>query len=143
MKKFKGVISPDFSLYRNMPIEMQRWNCFRGKAIAHYFEENGINVIPNIRTGDKRTFDFCFDGIAKNSIVAVGSHSAIKNKTNRSLFKLGIDKMVDVLTPKTIIVYGTTPDEVFLKHEENGVNILQFNSATNEYYKKKLGAIYE
>ena len=26
LKKFKGVISPDFSLYRNMPLCMQMWN---------------------------------------------------------------------------------------------------------------------
>ena len=26
LKKFRGVISPDFSLYRNMPLVMQQWN---------------------------------------------------------------------------------------------------------------------
>ena len=34
LKKFNGVISPDFSLYRNMPLVMQQWNTYRGRAIA-------------------------------------------------------------------------------------------------------------
>lgn len=34
LKKFKGIISPDFSLYRNMPLSMQIWNTYRGKALA-------------------------------------------------------------------------------------------------------------
>ena len=34
LKTFKGVISPDFSLYRNMPLVMQMRNTYRGRAIA-------------------------------------------------------------------------------------------------------------
>lgn len=34
LKKFNGVISPDFSLYRNMPLVMQMWNTYRGRALA-------------------------------------------------------------------------------------------------------------
>ena len=30
LKKFRGIISPDFSLYRNMPLCMQMWNTYRG-----------------------------------------------------------------------------------------------------------------
>ncbi len=34
LKKYKGVISPDFSLYRNMPLVMQQWNTYRNRALA-------------------------------------------------------------------------------------------------------------
>ena len=67
LKKFKGVISPDFSLYRNMPIVMQIWNTYRSRALASWFQNNGIRVIPNVRFNDIRTFYFCFDGIEKNN----------------------------------------------------------------------------
>ena len=34
LKKFKGIISPDFSVYRNMPLVMQMWNIFKGRALT-------------------------------------------------------------------------------------------------------------
>ena len=36
LKKFEGVILPDFSLYRDMPISMQLWNIFRSRAIGNW-----------------------------------------------------------------------------------------------------------
>ena len=78
LKKFKGIISPDFSLYRNMPLIMQMWNTNRSRAIAVWLQNNGVEVIPNVRFGDERTFSFCFDGIEENKTVAVGTHGCIK-----------------------------------------------------------------
>ncbi len=65
LKKFNGVISPDFSLYRNMPLVMQEWNTYRGKALAFWLQKNGIEIIPNIRWNDERTYNFCFNGVEK------------------------------------------------------------------------------
>ena len=65
LKKFKGVITPDFSLYRNMPLVMQMWNTYRNRALAYWLQNNVIEVIPNVRFGDERTYSFCFDGIEK------------------------------------------------------------------------------
>ena len=33
LKKYSGVICPDFSLYRDMPLVMQFWNIYRSRAI--------------------------------------------------------------------------------------------------------------
>lgn len=68
LKKYKGVILPDFSLYRDMPFAMQIWNIYRSRAIGHWMQKNGINVIPNIRYGDRRSYKLCCDGIEKNSM---------------------------------------------------------------------------
>ena len=45
LKRFKGIISPDFSLYRNMPLVMQMWNTYRGRALASWLQSNGAEVI--------------------------------------------------------------------------------------------------
>ena len=58
LKRFKGVIAPDFSLYRDMPLVMQLWNIYRSHAIANWLQENGIPVIANVRFGDERTYDY-------------------------------------------------------------------------------------
>lgn len=34
LKRYKGVILPDFSLYRDMPLAMQIWNIYRSRAIG-------------------------------------------------------------------------------------------------------------
>ena len=49
LKKFKGIISPDFSLYRNMPLVMQMWNTYRNRALSVWLQNNGIEIIPNVR----------------------------------------------------------------------------------------------
>lgn len=128
LKKFNGVISPDFSLYRNMPLVMQMWNTYRGRALAVWLQNNGIEVIPNVRFNDERTYEFCFCGIDKNSTVAVGTHGCIKKKEDRQYFKDGMQELVKRLSPKNIIVYGAAPDEIFKPYKDMGINIIAFES---------------
>ena len=35
LRKFQGVISPDFSIYRELPLAMQIWNTYRNRAIGY------------------------------------------------------------------------------------------------------------
>ena len=136
LKKFKGVISPDFSLYRNMPLIMQMWNTYRGRAIAVWLQNNGIDIIPNVRFGDERTFSFCFDGIEENKTVAVGTHGCIKRKEDKIFFKRGLARMVQRLSPKTIIVYGSVPDSIFKPYKDMGINIIAFESEFSKSRKQ-------
>lgn len=128
IKKFKGVISPDFSLYRNMPLAMQIWNTYRGRALANWLINNGVEVIPNVRTADERSFDFCFDGIEPNSTVAIGTHGCIKRNNDRFYFEMGLQKLVDNLSPRNLIVYGAAPHSIFQKYKDKGINIISFES---------------
>ena len=136
LKKFKGVISPDFSLYRNMPLVMQLWNTYRSRAIAVWLQDNGVEVIPNIRFGDERTFSFCFDGVEENKTVAVGTHGCIKRKEDKIFFKIGLARMVQRLSPKTIIVYGSAPDSIFKPYKDMGINNIAFESEFSKSRKQ-------
>ena len=136
LKKFKGVISPDFSLYRNMPLVMQQWNTYRSRALAVWLQNNGIEVIPNVRFGDERTFSFCYDGIEENKTVAVGTHGCIKRKEDKIFFKIGLARMVQRLSPKTIIVYGSAPDSIFKPYKDMGINIIAFESEFSKSRKQ-------
>lgn len=128
LKKFNGVVSPDFSLYRDMPLIMQMWNTYRNRALASWLQNNEIKIIPNVRWGDERSFEFCFDGIEKNSVISVGTHGCIKDKMDRTYFKEGLSKAVEVLIPKIIIVYGAAPKDIFEKYERQGIQIINFES---------------
>ena len=128
LKKYAGVITPDFSVYRDMPLVMQQWNIYRSRAMGHWLQENGLPVITNIRWGDERTYDLCCTGVPFKSTIAIGSHGCIKILQERNHFVRGLDYVVNKLKPKTIIVYGTTPEDVFAKYKEIGIVILQFDS---------------
>jgi len=136
LKKFKGVISPDFSLYRNMPLVMQMWNTYRGRALAVWLQNNDVEIIPNVRFGDERTFSFCFDGIEDNKAVAIGTHGCIKRKEDKIFFRIGLARMVQRLSPKIIIVYGSAPDNIFKPYKDMGIKIIAFESEFSKSRKQ-------
>ena len=94
LKRFEGVISPDFSIYRNMPLVMQQWNTYRSRALAVWLGHNGIEVIPNVRFNDERTYNFCFDGIEKNKTVSVSTHGCIRSRVDRDYFKKDLQSLL-------------------------------------------------
>ena len=140
LQKYKGVITPDFSLYRDMPLVMQQWNTYRSRAIGHWLQENGIPTIANVRWGDERTYELCCAGVPRNSIIAVGSHGCIKLLQERPYFINGLDYAVRTLCPKIIIVYGTAPECIFDKYRKQGIKILQFDSDYMVAHRKAVTA---
>lgn len=44
--------------------------------------------------------------------------------------------MVERLAPKTVIVYGAAPDEIFAPYKEMGINIIPFESEFSESRKQ-------
>jgi len=127
-KKFDGIITPDFSLYRELPLAMQIWNTYRNRCIAYWLENNGVAVIPNVRWGDERTYDFAFEGLAPGGNFAVSTNGCIQNKTDRYYFKKGLEKMVDVLKPQTIVNYSQMPDDIFGRYRDMGINIVEIEN---------------
>lgn len=137
-KKFNGVILPDFSLYRDMPLAEQIWNIYRSRALGCWLQNNGVKVIPNIRYGDERTFEICCDGIEPKSTIAVGSHGNMKCVTDREIFLKGFEKVVETIHPSAVVIYGTANDKYFGKYKELGIRILQFDSEIATSHKKEV-----
>lgn len=128
LKKFNGVILPDFSIYRDMPLVMQLWNIYRSRAIGVWLQKNGVSVIVNIRYGDRRTYRCCCYGAPKHSVIAIGSHGTIKNVSDRKYFVDGLHVVVRILQPIVIVVYGSVPDEIFDEYRLKGIKIVPFES---------------
>jgi hypothetical protein len=119
-RSFTGVVSPDCSLYRDMPLCLQIANTYMNRAIGHYLQNRGIYVIPNIRWGDERTYTTCelpekfaFLGVEKHSIVSIGTYGCIRGKENRFHFRAGLEAMLEELDPTVVLVYGAMPKDVF------------------------------
>ena len=134
LSKFEGVILPDFSLFRDMPYNMQVNNIYGSRAIGNWLQSMGIPVIPNIRWGDERTYDIACLGISKDNVISVGSHGQMRDLDDRKHFINGLDYVVDKLSPHTILVYGALLDDVFAWYRLQGINILHYPSNTSLAY---------
>jgi len=128
LKKYKGVVGPDFSLYGDYPIAIQIYNVYRSRLITHWLKQNGIKVIPNVRWSTDYSYSFCFDGLKKKDIVFVGSHGCSKKNNDKKLFFNGMLKMIETINPRIICVYGKANNEVFTKLKKQGVQIISFES---------------
>ena len=133
LSKFEGVVTPDFSLYYDMPLSMQIWNVFRSRAIGAWMQSQGLKVIPNIRFGDDRTFECCCDGISKHNVIAVGTLGCLKAKNYRDTFEKGLEFIAKKLEPDTMVLYGSAPRNVsYLKNK--GINVVVITPLS--FYKK-------
>ena len=107
-RHFAGIITPDFSTYADFPAPIKIYNTYRMRVFGYWYGTLGGAVINNVRWGTKETFGWCFDGIPKDSIIAIGTvASDLRNSENRELFESGFAKLLDVLRPRIIIVYGS------------------------------------
>ncbi len=125
LKEYQGFISPDCSLYRDMPLAIQITNVYRNRAIGYFFQKHGIYVIPCVRWGDERTYTkkflperIAFSGVEKNSIVSVGSYGQLKDRINRYYFEAGMDAMMETLEPQIVLVYSKMPDSIEDKYPQ-------------------------
>lgn len=111
LKKFGCVMSPDFSLYLDMPRAMQIYNVYRKHWLAAWWQEHGISVIPTISWSTPDSFSWCFDGEPVGGIVSVSSVGCMKREKSRRAFVEGYNEMLARLQPKEIIFYGIVPEE--------------------------------
>ena len=102
-RQYAFLLTPDFSTYADMNIWRQVESVAWNRWVGAYWQNNGLTVIPTISWSSRRSFDFCFDGVEKNSIVAI---STIGCKKSKLPFMLGYEAMLNRLNPQTIICFG-------------------------------------
>lgn len=126
LKKYKYLLSPDFSIFENMPRALQIESIFKNRWCGAFWQSKGLKVIPTISWGDKSTFDFCFEGVEKGSVVAVSTYY---RENCEEEFMLGYNEMLKRIQPSAIICY----DEPF---KSMTGNIKEFLPTTYEWTKK-------
>ena len=92
-----------------MPYTIQLYNTFRNRWCGAFFASKGIRVIPTVSWGDEKSFDFCFKGIEKGSVIAVSTymfHESNHHKDQKELFMKGYNKMLSEIEPEKIICYS-------------------------------------
>ncbi|MDN2452512.1 DUF4417 domain-containing protein [Lactobacillus sp. UCMA15818] len=112
-KKFDGIFTPDFSLYKDMPLPIQIYNVYRSRVLGRYYQDLGIKVIPTVSWSDEKSFDFCFEGLPTHSIVTVSTVGIMNNKFNKEMFIKGFNEMIERIDPREVLIYGKSIDVDF------------------------------
>lgn len=131
LSEYQCVLSPDFSLYMDMPMPMKIWNVYRSRQIGNYYQSQGINVIPTLSWGEEETFKFAFKGIPKKSVVSISTMGVKRNEDALQIWKKGMDAMIKEIEPKTILVYGGKID-----YNYGDIKVIYFENEVAERMKK-------
>ncbi len=110
LRDAKFVLTPDFSLYADMPICQQIYNVYRSRLLGVYFQRMGAKVIPTIAWSDERSYEFCFEGVEVGSVVAVSNVGCLRDPESRRLWRDGFNEMRERLRPSKILLYGEKVD---------------------------------
>lgn len=108
LKPYKAVLTPDFSMYLEMPDSVKLFNTFRNRWCGAYMAEKGLRVIPTVNWGGPSSFDY-------------RNHADQKD-----FFMAGYNEMLQRLEPEIILCY----------HEpfpEMRGNIIAMPHASNEW----------
>ena len=141
LARYRAVFSPDFSMYLEMAPVMQLYNVFRNRWCGAYWASKGIRVIPTVNWGDESTFDFCFEGIKKGSVVAVSTYMASEHGNRcdqKEWFMAGYNEMLRRIEPAKIICYNTPfpemqGDIVYVDYERSSWKYMSYErSHTSE-----------
>ncbi len=105
LAQYVHVLTPDFSLYTDMPLAVQLHNIFRSRWCGAKWQELGLSIIPTISWSTNQSYDFCFAGIEQGSVVAVSTLGALKKK---DLFLAGYFEMKKRINPQHVLCFGKT-----------------------------------
>lgn len=100
------ALSPDFSLYMDMPRAMKLWNTYRSRAVGQMMSDAGVRVIPTLSWAEPETFDFCFDGIEPGGVVSVSTVGVKRHSEAMEIWTAGMDEAIKRLSPSCVLEYG-------------------------------------
>lgn len=107
VRRVGKALSPDFSLYPDMPRIVQMWNIYRSRWCGAWMSQHGIAVIPTITWSDEASHAYAFRGVDPGGIVAISTVGIIRaSAREQDRFIGGYLAMLDAVTPVKVIIYG-------------------------------------
>ena len=131
LRNFDCVLTPDFSLYMDMPLAMKLWNVFRSRLIGQMMQDEGLTVIPTVSWAEPETFDFCFDGLPENGVLSISTIGVKQDKRAFDIWKAGTAELIKRKKPSTLLVYGGEVD-----FDYGNTKVLYFKNEVTERMKK-------
>lgn len=126
------AVMPNYTIFPEMPTALWVYAAYRSFFVARYFQEAGLQVIPDIQTGmDDAVMDVSLLGIPEGcGVVATqaqmqkGDRQAIRKKAR--LLKEAEDR----IGFKNIIVYGHTDADEVVERADFSANVIRITART-------------
>lgn len=106
LRGYDCVLTPDFTLYMDMPDPTQEWNRYRSAALGKYWADNGIAVVSTLSWAQPSSYAFCFKGIPKHSTVATSTVGVAQDKDAQRVWHGGMREAMRRLEPSRVLLYG-------------------------------------
>ncbi len=103
LSQYRLLLTPDYSTYSDMNYWRQMESVAHSRWVGAFWQDQGQLVVPTISWSDRESFEFCFDGVEKHSVVAVGM---IGCKHSEKAFMQGYNEMLDRIEPEAVICFG-------------------------------------
>lgn len=103
---FLAVATPDYSVYQNSNNIKILSNTFDSRWTGSFWQSHGLNIIPTVSWAKDDTYDICFSGIEKKSIVMISTLSVLNNQDTFQKFMNGFLELKKRIDPSLIIVVG-------------------------------------
>ena len=110
LQPYSCVLGPDFSLYMDMPLPMQRWNVYRSRALCLIWQREGMDVVPTLSWSVPESYEFCFGGVPTGSTVATSTVGVLRDKDAMRVWQDGMAQAMERLSPARVLLYGGMPD---------------------------------
>lgn len=131
LQKYCCVIGPDFSQYVNMPAPLRLWNCYRNRLLTAYWQQQGINVIPNVTWSLPDSYDYSFTGMPKDSVIAINCTGIVQFDISKYFWNRGYNVGLERLEPRLIVRYGSV-----MANERKDISIY-FENERLRYLKQR------
>jgi len=132
LAQYDGILTPDFSLYMDMPMPMKIWNTYRSRQIGAFYQAQGLNVIPTLSWAEEETFEFCFKGIEKGGAVSVSTVGVKNDDEAMEIWAAGMKEAIRQVEPVRVIEYGGD-----IGFDYNGIKVERFANRVTENWKKR------
>lgn len=131
LRDFDCVLTPDFSLYLDMPMSMKVWNIFRSRLIGQMMQDEGLTVIPTVSWAEPETFAFAFDGLPEESVLSISTIGVKQSKEAFDIWTAGTKELIKRKKPSALLVYGGAVDFDYGK-----TKVFYFQNEVTERMKK-------
>lgn len=101
--QYAFLLTPDYSAYADMQPWRQIESVAHSRWCGAYWQSRNLTTLATITWGGPGSYEYCFDGVEANSIVAVGT---VGCRSGKKSFLHGYDAMIEKLHPEAIICFG-------------------------------------
>ena len=106
LRKYKCVIAPDYSVFLDTSVTLNAWTIYRSSVLAYYFQQNGIEVIPNMSVSFGKTKMASIEALPDKSVLSVCTLKANHNYFTQRIMRQYIREVIDAKHPTTLMIYG-------------------------------------